>query len=35
MQEEERIKLQKEREEFRAVLKLRTDITANTKYKYV
>ncbi|ORX60771.1 hypothetical protein BCR36DRAFT_314557 [Piromyces finnis] len=30
--EEERIKLQKEREEFRAVLKLRTDITSTTKY---
>jgi len=31
--EEERIKLQKEREEFRAALKLRTDITSATRYK--
>jgi len=31
--EEERIKLQKEREEFRAALKLRTDITSTTRYK--
>jgi pre-mRNA-processing factor 40 len=31
--EEERIKLQKEREEFRAVLKLRKDITSTTRYR--
>lgn len=31
--EEERMKLQKERQEFRAVLKQRTDITSTTRYR--